>query len=149
MTGKTAADSTVIVAALLSWHESHEAARQALEDALSSNSLVVPGHVLVESYSVLTRLPPPQRLSSKKALELLEKSFSALASPPTLDGQEIWKLLARFAKEGISGGAVYDALIAATAVKASASRLLTLNGRHMTRVAPDSLEIEVPGQKNL
>ncbi len=76
-------------------------------------------------------------------------SFSGLESLPALDGHKTWKLLARFAKGGICGGAVYDAPIAAAAIKARVSRFLTVNGRPMTRVAPDGLEIKVPGQKEL
>ena len=46
-----AADSSVVVAALLDWHEAHEASRQAAQGA------VIPAHALAETYSVLTRLP--------------------------------------------------------------------------------------------
>ncbi len=47
------ADTSVLVAAPASWQESHAVARAALPGA----RLV--GHCAVETYSVLTRLPPP------------------------------------------------------------------------------------------
>ena len=47
------ADTSVLVAGFASWHESHAAAREALRCAR------VVAHSLVETYSVLTRLPPP------------------------------------------------------------------------------------------
>lgn len=48
-----AADTSVVVAAFASWHEGHESALVAL-----ARRPRLPGHVALESYSVLTRLPP-------------------------------------------------------------------------------------------
>lgn len=48
-----AVDSSAVIAAFASWHESHAAARKVLD---SPPQIV--GHSVVESYSVLTRLPP-------------------------------------------------------------------------------------------
>jgi len=43
-----------VVAGFASWHEGHRSAAAAL-----ARKPRVPAHVLVETYSVLTRLPPP------------------------------------------------------------------------------------------
>jgi hypothetical protein len=51
-----AVDSSVVVAAFASWHEHHVIARK----AMASRPRLV-AHAAVESYSVLTRLPPPHR----------------------------------------------------------------------------------------
>jgi hypothetical protein len=51
-----AADTSLVVALFASWHEAHDAAREALPGEVR-----LPAHVLIESYSVLTRLPPPHR----------------------------------------------------------------------------------------
>ena len=67
----TAVDSSVIVAALLGWHRDHGVARRLLDAALESGKLLVPSRVLTESYSVLTRIPPPHRLAPRAAMELL------------------------------------------------------------------------------
>ncbi|MGV1007695.1 MAG: PIN domain-containing protein [Dermatophilaceae bacterium] len=48
-------DTSVVVAAFLSWHEQHEQARQALLRDVTA----VPAHVLAEAFNVLTRLPAP------------------------------------------------------------------------------------------
>lgn len=48
-----AVDSSVVIAAFASWHESHESARRAL--AARPRAIA---HAAVETYSVLTRLPP-------------------------------------------------------------------------------------------
>ena len=41
-----------MLAALSAWHERHEAAAEALGDVTA-----LPGHVMLEAFSVLTRLP--------------------------------------------------------------------------------------------
>ena len=53
-----AVDTSVAVAAALPWHEAHTAARA----AMPADAALLLGQVAVETYSVLTRLPPPQRV---------------------------------------------------------------------------------------
>ncbi len=140
----TAVDSSVLVAALASWHENHDESRKALEHAMGpAGELVLPADVLVETYSVLTRLPSPHRLSPVDALRLLEENF-ADAGTVALTAAETWRLLRTLAVDAVAGGAVYDARIVAAAVKGGAARILTLNGRHFSRLAPDGLEVVVP-----
>ena len=85
-----------------------------------------PAHVLVESYSVLTRLPPPHRAPSTVVKAFLAERFRK--APLTLPARDWPRLLALAADGGITGGAVYDALIAATARHAGAT-LLTRDRR--------------------
>jgi predicted nucleic acid-binding protein len=82
--------------------------------------------VAVETYSVLTRLPPLQRVPASVAWTYLREAFvlPLLVLAPT----GYVALLDAAASEGIVGGAVYDALVAATAREARAE-LLTLDGR--------------------
>lgn len=105
---KLAADTSVIVAAFASWHESHERARRAID---AGAALIA--HCALETYSVLTRLPTPHRAPGELVAAFLVQRFPA--APLTLPGAALAKLLSRFASEGIAGGAVYDALVAATA----------------------------------
>jgi hypothetical protein len=51
---RTALDTSVLVAALQSWHEDHERSLAAVAEALEDPPVVVPHHVLLETYSVLT-----------------------------------------------------------------------------------------------
>ena len=67
----TAADSSVIVAAFASWHESHAQAADALSDDAS-----VPAHAALEAYSVLTRLPAPHRVEPEPVREFLVDRFA-------------------------------------------------------------------------
>jgi hypothetical protein len=104
----TALDTSVVVAALTSWHEAHERSRRA------AGGGSIPAHALIGSYAVLTRLPPPHRLDGPTASGLLASWF-----PPErvlhLDRRQARSLLGRFAGAGVDGGAAYDGLVAATA----------------------------------
>lgn len=119
---KHSTDTSVLVAAFASWHEHHGIAAAALA---RTDAVVV--HCLLETYSVLTRLPAPHRMSSPTVAGYLRLAFgkSALLSLPASEQRS---LVARCASLGISGGAVYDALIGATCARAGA-RLLTLDAR--------------------
>ena len=82
--------------------------------------------VVVETYSVLTRLPPPQRVPAGVARDYLGQVF---VLPPLLLAPQSYKRLIDLAVDGgITGGAVYDAIVAATAREAGAT-LLTLDRR--------------------
>jgi predicted nucleic acid-binding protein len=104
----TAPDTSVVVAAFASWHEHHALAHEVLE---RRPPLLAP--VAVETYSVLTRLPPPHRLGPHEVLWFLEDRFrdEPLALPASATG----RLLAEVGRRGIVGGATYDALVAETA----------------------------------
>lgn len=72
------------------------------------------GHAAVELLSVLTRLPPPQRLSPVAALRLQETNFP---ESRFLSATDTKNLLREFAEAGLAGGALYDALVGAAARK--------------------------------
>ena len=116
-----APDTSVVVAGLSSWHLDHELARPVLADHPPAIA-----HVLIESYSVLTRLPRNQRVKPELALAALGSAFAD--SPLTVDGSSIRALLDRLAAMGIAGGATYDAVIAETA-RLHELRLVTLDER--------------------
>lgn len=65
---KQAPDTSIVVAALLADHPAHEAA----SDALAACRTTI-AHVAAETYSVLTRLPPPHRADAATAAEVLAK----------------------------------------------------------------------------
>ncbi len=140
-----AIDSSVLIARALPWHAHHFIAKELLAPWLASHAVCIPSRVLIECYSVLTRLPPAKRLSPGQVSLLLSKSLKR----PNIRVCELpashrWKRLEDWAKQGIAGGLVYDAEVAATAKHAGATRLLTLNVRHFLRVAPPGLEIVGP-----
>lgn len=116
-----AIDTSVVVAAFASWHEGHRAGLAAL-----ARKPRIPAHVMVETYSVLTRLPPPHRAPTDVVLSFLAARFPA--APLGLPPRSYRLLLRQAADSGFVGGAVYDALVAATARHARAT-LLTRDRR--------------------
>lgn len=72
------------------------------------------GHAVFETFSVLTRLPPPSRRTPGAVARLLTHNFPG---PCFLSAHGAERLQARLASLGIAGGAVYDALVAATAAE--------------------------------
>ncbi len=144
MAARFAADTSVIVAALLTWHEHHAPSQKALENAMDEGPLVIPVAVLVESYAVMTRLPAPHRLSPLSAHALLEQNFAASALMESLTGDECRALLATLAADSVAGGRTYDAQILAAAVKSRAGILLTLNLEDFAALAHDDIEIRSP-----
>jgi toxin FitB len=105
----TALDTSVCVPALLAWHEHHDACRAATAGARA------PAHVVVESYSVMTRLPAPHRVDSTTAERLLSRwtGVALLVAPAALQR----RLVSIVASAGLEGGAVYDALVGLTAAE--------------------------------
>lgn len=143
--GGTALDTSVVVPALLAWHEHHAAALPVVTEALGSDGgVILPLPALVETYAVLTRLPPPWRLRAADAHRLLVDTFRARATVVGLDGAEAWDLLDTALAGSVSGGATYDAHIAACAMKAGAARLATFNRRHFERLDLGEVVLLVP-----
>jgi len=105
-----APDSSVVIAALAPWHEAHGPCRAALGEEEEAR---LPAHVAFETTSALSRMPEGRRISPEVVLTALERDFRQpwLA----LDGDETRKALRRAVTAGVRGGALYDALIAATA----------------------------------
>jgi predicted nucleic acid-binding protein len=131
----TAVDTSVVVAAFASWHEGHASAAAAL--ARKPRALA---HVLLEAYSVLTRLPPPHRAPSDLVVAFLAERFAG--APLALPPRAHVRLLERAAAAGITGGAIHDALIAATAAHARA-RLLTRDRRAVSTYERMGAEYEI------
>lgn len=143
---QTALDTSTVIAALQTWHEDHESASSSLSEVLSSRSGVLPSRVLVEAFSVMTRMPAPHRLAPKDAFTLLEGTFGTSTPVLQLPKETYWEFLSGLAQEGVTGGAVYDAEIIECARQAGVKNILTLNRRHFERLAPDDIRILVPGE---
>ena len=122
-------DTSGLVAAVCSWHEHHSRTVAELERRADANEeLVLAAHSLVETYSVLTRLPAPGRLRAGDAIALIEANWRD-APVVHLTARETWEVLRDAERRGITGGRTYDLLIATAALKARASAILTWNLR--------------------
>ena len=124
--------SSVVVATLLNWHEFHDCAAQALENAIARGRLLIPLPVLVESYSVMARLPSPHRLRSKSPTIFCTSFIDARIVGPRSKGGDFPRGLCSVV---YGGGRVHDAVIAWAALEARARELLTFNPRDFERSA--------------
>jgi predicted nucleic acid-binding protein len=139
-------DTSCMVAAVCAWHEHHEAAADEIERRLRAReSLVVAGPALAEAYAVLTRLPASHRIDAADAREVLQVSFVRQGTLVALEAARYARLLDQAPDRGVTGGAFYDAVIAACAIKARVRAILTFNLAHFRRYADGGLEIVAPG----
>jgi len=136
-----------MVASVCAWHEHHERATTELERRFAQReAMVVAAPALVEAYAVLTRLPPPHRLSPADAFSLLEANFVDAARLVALDVRSYRNLLRQAARGSVAGGRTYDSVIVACAVKAGASALLTFNATDFQNLVTKGLEIVIPAE---
>lgn len=103
-------DTSVAIPLVFVGHNSH---KKTVEQ-LSGLTLGLCGHSAFETFSVLTRLPPPARRDAPTVLRLIAANFP---ESRFLGAQESAGLLKRLPDLGVAGGSVYDALVAACAVE--------------------------------
>jgi predicted nucleic acid-binding protein len=84
----------------------------------------------------MTRLPGKHRLSGDQAVLFLEAIEERLTIV-SLESDEYVRAVRRVAGEAIVGGALYDYLLAACAVKAGAEILYTWNLQDFRRLGAD------------
>jgi len=135
------ADSNLIIASVVKTHGFHARATAALAAPLQTGQLLIPQHVLFESFSVLTRGPAPLRARPEVAYRLLQLSYGSCRVIPT-SVPDVWQFL-RERDIRTAGGRLYDAVIAVAAIEAGAQRIMTFNPKHFETFA-DSIEIVVP-----
>ena len=91
----------------------HEGRASALT-VVSGRRIGLAGHAAFETYSVLTRLPGSARRTPAAVARIISANF-----PHTrfLGAAAAAELLGSMTGKGVAGGAVYDAMVAATAVE--------------------------------
>jgi predicted nucleic acid-binding protein len=103
-------DTSVAVALAVVDHEHHSAT----VNAMGHRPIGLSGHAAFETFSVLTRLPPPIRRTPGTVFRILSRNFP---ESRFLSAEATGNLLDRLTQIGIAGGAVYDALVAAAALE--------------------------------
>lgn len=124
-------DTSVLVSAVLVQNVDHDRSLAVYRSAHQKHTFCA-AHSLAEVYSTLTRLPGNQRMQCDQALLVIDditKRFTTVA----LDSDEYHSAIADAVTEGISGGTIYDVLIARCALKAKAEIIYTWNIDHFRR----------------
>ena len=101
-------DTSAAIALIVEDHEAHPVTLEVVR----GRRIGLAGHAWFETYSVLTRLPGGLRRSPADVAALLAHNFPATAF---LEAEVAAGLGPELAQLGISGGAVYDALVGAAA----------------------------------
>lgn len=101
-------DTSVAVALTVADHDQHETTSR----SLGTRRLGLSGHAAFETFSVLSRLPPPARRTPAAVARLLAANFP---DSKFLGAETAAALLGELHALGIAGGAVYDALVGAAA----------------------------------
>jgi predicted nucleic acid-binding protein len=139
---KTVFDTSVIVSGIVESHPMHAKCLPWLQRAKAGEvEGIVVSHTLAETYAVLTTLPVKPRISPLVAQRLIDNNLQATARIVPLTIADYWNTLQRMAEMGLSGGTVYDALLATVARRLSVDKLLTLNADDFRRVWPEGKQV--------
>jgi predicted nucleic acid-binding protein len=137
-------DTSIIVSGIIESHPMHSKCLPWLQRAKAGEfECVVVSHSLAETYAVLTTLPVKPRISPLVAQRLIYTNLEALARIVPLTTADYRTTIDRMAELGLSGGTVYDALLATIARRLSVDKLLTLNADDFHRVWPEGKSVVV------
>lgn len=135
---KTLFDTSALVSALVEQHPSHGRARPWLDQAQSGRfKWAICAHSLAELYSAMTNLPLRPKLPGPLVVSLIRQNLPATAQVIELTREDYLAVLQPASDLGLTGGAVYDALIARAVQKAGVKRVLTFNVDHFRRLWPE------------
>jgi predicted nucleic acid-binding protein len=130
-------DTSVLVASLVQRHPHHARAMPVIRGILKRKDRGhIAAHGLAETYAVLTALPVAPRIGPDAAGKLLAENIFPNLRAVALTAREYERVVTEAADEGITGGAVYDAIQIACASKIGADRIYTFNVTHFRRLAP-------------
>ena len=130
----TLLDTSVAVAFIVSDHAAHASTWA----AMAERTLGMAGHAWFETFSVLTRLPGPSRRDPRTVSRLMSTNFP---ESRFLGEQSATALASSLAESGVSGGAAYDALVAAAATQ-HGLRLASRDRRALDTYRSVGLEVE-------
>jgi predicted nucleic acid-binding protein len=128
-------DTSVLIAAFVEGLKSHERCLAAYSPA-NKRIACCAAHSLAEVYAGVTRLPGAFRASPEQAILFLSDMEEHLTIV-SLDAAEYSAIIRQAAANGILGATIYDALLAACAIKAKAETIYTDNERHFRILGPD------------
>ena len=134
---KVLIDTSVLVAGMLVQHMDHSRALPILSQARSGQlNAIVSAHSVAETYAVMTRLPPPLRVSPKQAWLAIEANVISCMTIHALSAADYRDLIEHLAQHNLAGGVTYDAVIGWVAMKTQVDQIITFNTKDFRRVVP-------------
>lgn len=142
---RTLFDTSVVVAALVDQLGAHEAAfREFRRCSRGENTGYCSTHAVAETYATLTALPLQRRISPDEARRLIEGTVLGRLTVIPLDSADYRAALRQVANQGLSSGAIYDALHAQCALKARVDQILTYNLSDFDRFDLEGILVAAP-----
>jgi predicted nucleic acid-binding protein len=132
--GEAFFDTSVLVATFYGDHQDHDASIDRFLSFRRSEACCA-AHSLAEVYSSLTRMPGKWRVSADQAMLFLATIRERLTIV-ALDADEYLQAIEDASALGITGGSIYDALLARCALKGKAQSIYTWNVRHFEVLGP-------------
>jgi predicted nucleic acid-binding protein len=130
-------DTSVLVAGLVEAHPLHARAFPWIKQAVArEHKALISAHSYAELYRELTRQPVRPRIAPSAAWQIISGTITPNFEVVALTADLYRSAIQSMAAAGLSGGAVYDAVIMAAARAAKADRLLTLNPADFRRIDP-------------
>jgi predicted nucleic acid-binding protein len=127
-------DTSILVAAFDDRDIYHSRARPVF--LRHAEGAAIATHSLAETFSILTGR---RNWRPADAFELLKANVAPMRKI-SLRPQQYLRVIEQAEQHGIRGGAIYDALILASARESGATVVWTLNARHFLLFAPDLTE---------
>jgi predicted nucleic acid-binding protein len=127
-------DTSVLVGFASEDHPTHRASYECV--TRNTRNAAISVHSLAETYSTLTGMRGARRFSPDEAILFLE-GFESWFEVIELGTSEYLSTIEACGSLGITGAAVYDALIGKCAIKAGASVLYTWNVKDFVRLGPE------------
>jgi predicted nucleic acid-binding protein len=131
-------DTNVLIAVFQGEHIHHAASLRVFAP-LDPPTGCCASHTIVELYSTLTRMPAKYRRSIDEVMLVVDTVHQHL-STISLSSDEYLAALKSASALGITGGAVYDAMLAQCALKAGAEIIYTWNIKHYAQCGQDVVQ---------
>jgi predicted nucleic acid-binding protein len=141
-------DTSVLLAGLVDFGPQSGPA-QSLLHAVAEKQVLEAGtawHCCLEFFSVSTRLPAEFRLTAAEAAQLVEAEIFGRLSVHDLPAADRLPMLKAAARDGTTGGRLYDAHIAEVARAAGAAVVVTDNRRHFMAALRHGIRVETPAE---
>ena len=141
-------DTSVLLAGLIDFGP-QSAPAQSLMHAVAEKRIdgaATAWHCCLEFFSVATRLPPEFRLSPAEAALLIEREVFERMAIDDLPDRSRLQLLHAAARDGVTGGRIYDAHIAEVARAVGATVVVTDNRRHFISALRYGMRVETPSE---
>lgn len=139
-------DTSVLVAAIVEPHPLHSSAFKWLKRVRANElDMIIATHTLAELYAVLTTLPISPKITPGIARHLIHNDIETISKIVSFSPSDYSSVIKRMADLGLSGGVIYDAIIAKAAQKSGVDHILTFNIDDFKRVWPEGADhIVVP-----